>query len=75
MFGDAFFETLKVADLLFCNASEALAVTQTTTTAEAFAKLKSMVPSCVITDGPHGAFIRHGGRECMCLRSPANRKT
>ena len=30
---------------------------------EAFAKLKGVVPSAVVTDGPHGAYVRHGGVE------------
>jgi sugar/nucleoside kinase (ribokinase family) len=63
VFGDAFFDTLKQSDLLFCNASEAGAVTKTQSAVEAFAKLKSVVPSCVVTDGPHGAYIRHEGKE------------
>ena len=62
VFGDAFHETLAQADLLFCNASEAAAVTKAPTAAEAFAKLQQLVPECVVTDGPHGAFIRQGGR-------------
>lgn len=63
VFGDAFFEALKQTDLLFCNASEACAVTKTETVQEAFGKLRHLVPSCVVTDGPHGAFIRHAGVE------------
>ncbi len=63
VFGAFFFEVLAQADLLFCNATEGAAVTKTTTTKEAFAKLKTMVPSAVVTDGPHGAFVRHAGVE------------
>ncbi|MGL6095655.1 MAG: adenosine kinase, partial [Fimbriiglobus sp.] len=62
-FGDAFFAALKDADLLFCNAAEAQAVTKTSTAAAAFAKLKEMVPNAVVTDGPHGAHVRFGGVE------------
>ena len=29
----------------------------------AFTKLKDTVPSVVVTNGPHGAYIRHGGVE------------
>ena len=65
VFGDAFFETLGQSDLLFCNASEAAAVTQADSVQKSFAKLKSVVPSCVVTDGPHGAHIRHEGREAF----------
>jgi sugar/nucleoside kinase (ribokinase family) len=63
VFGDAFREALQQADLLFCNAAEACAVTASTTAAAAFAKLKDIVPSAVVTDGPNGAYIRQGGVE------------
>lgn len=63
VFGDAFFEALKHTDLLFCNASEACAVAKTDAVQDAFAKLKTVVPSCVVTDGPHGAYVRHAGTE------------
>ncbi len=63
VFGDAFSEALKQTDLLFCNASEASAVTKTEDPADAFAKLKDVVPSCVVTNGAHGAYVRHGGME------------
>lgn len=63
VFGDAFFDALKHADLLFCNASEACAVAKAETAQDAFAKLKAVVPSCVVTDGPQGAYVRHGGME------------
>jgi sugar/nucleoside kinase (ribokinase family) len=63
VFGDAFFPALKQADLLFCNAVEACAVTRAKTAAEAFGRLKGMVPSAVVTDGPNGAFVRHAGAE------------
>lgn len=61
VFGDAFFEALEQADLLFCNASEACAVVGASTAEEAFALLASKVPSAVVTDGPHGAYVRHAG--------------
>src|SRR6266481_3927388 len=48
VFGDAFFEALKQTDLLFCNTSEACAVAKAQTAEEAFARLKGMVPSCVV---------------------------
>jgi sugar/nucleoside kinase (ribokinase family) len=63
VFGDAFFAALKQADLLFCNASEACAVARAETAKEAFAKLKDLVPNAVVTDGPHGAYVRYGGAE------------
>jgi sugar/nucleoside kinase (ribokinase family) len=58
---DVFFEILAQTDLLFCNASEACAVTGKTTAQEAFAHLAGLVPSAVVTDGPHGAYVRHAG--------------
>lgn len=73
-FGDAFFETLAQTDLLFCNASESMAVTKTSTAAEAFAALRDKVPSCVVTDGPHGAYVRHGGVETRVDAFPCTPK-
>ncbi len=61
--GGAFFEILPQADLLFCNASEASAVTGKASAQEAFAALANKVPSAVVTDGPHGAYVRHAGIE------------
>ena len=54
---------LKQTDLLFCNADEAAAVTGVAGAEAAFARLKGMVPSAVVTDGPHGAYVRHAGVE------------
>ncbi len=62
-FGDAFFETLAQTDLLFCNASEACAVTGSASAEKAFAALADKVPSVLVTDGPHGAYVRHAGIE------------
>jgi sugar/nucleoside kinase (ribokinase family) len=63
VFGDAFRPALEQADLLFCNASEARAVTGAADAAAAFAKLKDVVPAAVVTDGPNGAFVRFDGTE------------
>jgi sugar/nucleoside kinase (ribokinase family) len=63
VFSDVFLDTLAVADLLFCNAIEAMAVAKAGSASEAFAKLKGIVPACVVTDGPNGAFVRFGGEE------------
>jgi sugar/nucleoside kinase (ribokinase family) len=60
---DAFFDVLKRTDLLFCNKEEAEAVTGAAGAEAAFGRLKGMVPSAVVTDGPNGAFIRHAGAE------------
>ena len=64
VFGDAFRVALAQSDLLFCNATEATAVAGGATAAEAFAKLKALVPNAVVTDGPNGAFVRYDGTEC-----------
>lgn len=63
VFGDVFHEALKQSDLVFCNAGESMALTGASSSAEAFAKLKGLVPACVVTDGPNGAFLRFGGEE------------
>lgn len=63
VFGEAFREALAQSDLLFCNAVEAVAVAGGADAREAFRKLEGVVPSCVVTDGPNGAFVRHGGLE------------
>jgi sugar/nucleoside kinase (ribokinase family) len=70
IFGDAFYPALAQSDLLFCNAVEACAVAKTSTPAEAFAKLKTMIPSAVVTDGPNGAFVRHDGNEAHVAAYP-----
>ena len=37
---------------------------------DAFEKLKKMVPSAVVTDGPNGAFVRHAGTEAHVAAFP-----
>lgn len=64
VFGEAFREALTQSDLLFANATEAMAVVGGATAAEAFANLKGVVPNAVVTDGPNGAFVRYDGAEC-----------
>jgi sugar/nucleoside kinase (ribokinase family) len=63
VFGDAFRSALAQTDLLFCNASEAMAVTGAADAARAFAKLRDVVPAAVVTDGPNGAHVRFGETE------------
>lgn len=63
VFGEPFHEALKQSDLLFCNATEAMAVAGGFTTEESFVKLKEIVPNAVVTDGPNGAFVRFEGEE------------
>ena len=38
--------------------------------AEAFNRLKEKVPSAVVTDGPHGAYVRHAGVEAQVPAYP-----
>ena len=71
VFGDVFREALEQSDLVFCNATEATAVAGGSSAAEAFGKLKDLVPNAVVTDGPNGAFVRFRGAEhhvpaCAC---------
>lgn len=61
--GNAFSETLAQTDLVFCNASEACAATGAANAEKAFAALAGKVPSALVTDGPHGAYVRHSGVE------------
>ena len=63
VFGEPFHEALKHTELLFCNAVEAVAVAGGSDAHEAFTRMKSLVPSAVVTDGPNGAFVRFGGAE------------
>ena len=74
VFGDAFRSALAQTDLLFCNAAEAMAVTETVDAWMAFTKLKDMVPAAVVTDGPNGAFIRYGGVETQVPAFPCEPK-
>jgi sugar/nucleoside kinase (ribokinase family) len=64
VFGDALHEALKDCTLLFCNAPEAMAITKTDDSTTAFNALKTIVPNCVVTDGPNGAFVNYEGTEC-----------
>lgn len=63
VFGEPFHAALSQTDLLFCNETEACAVAKAANAAEAFRKLKDLVPSVVVTAGPQGAYIRHDGLE------------
>jgi len=74
VFGDSLRAALKSADLFFCNETEACAVTGASTAEDAFAKLKSVVPSAVVTNGPHGAFIRYAGTEVKVPAVPSTPK-
>lgn len=63
VFGEAVQQALIDCDLLFCNAVEAQALTGASDAPSAFARLKTLVPQAVVTDGPHGAHVRYDGEE------------
>jgi sugar/nucleoside kinase (ribokinase family) len=73
-FKEPFFEALKQADLLFCNATEGCAVTEAETPREAFAKLRRIVRNCVLTDGANGAYVRYEGNQCQVPAYPCTPK-
>src|SRR5438874_1578532 len=74
VFGDPFFEALKQTDLLFCNETEGCAVAKAQDAKEAFAKLKGVVPSVVVTAGAQGVYVRHGGLEAHVPAFPCQPK-
>jgi sugar/nucleoside kinase (ribokinase family) len=74
VFGEPLREALAQTDLVFANAVEACALTGAKTAAEAFAKLKGMVSSALITDGAHGAYVRHNGVETLVPAFPCQPK-
>ena len=74
VFGEPLNAALQQAELVFCNESEACALTGATTAVDAFEKLKVMVPSAVVTNGPHGAHIRHAGVEAHVPAVPSEPK-
>jgi sugar/nucleoside kinase (ribokinase family) len=74
VFGDAFREALSQSDLLFCNAPEAMAVTKTQSSDDAFKAIRSMVPNSVVTDGPHGAFVCFEDQSCHVPAFPCQPK-
>jgi sugar/nucleoside kinase (ribokinase family) len=74
VFGDPLKETLKHTELFFCNETEACAVTGAATAEEAFARLKNVTPSAVVTNGPHGAYVRHQGKEAHVDAFPSKPK-
>ncbi|HUR53378.1 MAG TPA: adenosine kinase [Gemmataceae bacterium] len=74
VFAEPFHEALKQSDLVFCNAGESMALTGAATPEGAFGKLKGLVPACVVTDGPNGAFLRFGGEEAHVAAFPCEPK-
>jgi sugar/nucleoside kinase (ribokinase family) len=63
LFHEPFFAALRHADLIFANEREACALAKANNAADAFAKLNDIVPQCVVTAGPGGAFVRYDNME------------
>jgi sugar/nucleoside kinase (ribokinase family) len=74
VFGDAFRAALADADLLFANETEARSLAGTDSARAAFDVLKGRLPSVVVTDGPHGAYVRHAGTEAHVPAFPCTPK-
>ena len=74
VFGDALKEALDHTHLLFCNEVEACSLANARNAREAFGKLKGRIPSLVVTNGPHGAYIRHDGFEGLVPSFPCEPK-
>jgi sugar/nucleoside kinase (ribokinase family) len=74
VFGDALNQALEQTDLFFCNEGEAIAVTKAGSAQEAFKTLNGRIPSVVVTNGPHGAYIRHDGIEAHVPSFPTEPK-
>ncbi len=74
VFGEPLREALSQTDLFFANESEACSITGAANAVDAFAKLKSIVPACVVTDGPRGAHIRYDGAEAHVKSFPCTPK-
>ncbi len=74
-FREAFHAALDQASLLFCNAPEAMAIAGHAADAEeAFEQLRGVVPNCVVTDGPNGAYVRYQGVEAHVPAFPCEPK-
>ena len=63
LFHEPLLQALGQADLLFANEREACALAKAKTADEAFGKLNQLVPQCVVTAGPAGAYVRFDGVE------------
>ncbi len=74
VFSRALGEALEHTDLLFCNAGESRALTGAATPEDAFSKLKSRIPSVVLTNGAHGAYVRHNGTDALVPSFPTEPK-
>ena len=60
-FADAVNEVVSQSDMVFCNASEACALSGASTEDEAFEALSRKLPGVAITAGGRGAFVSWGG--------------
>ena len=74
VFGNALNQALDQAELLFCNEAEACSLSNAQNAEEAFGKLKGRIPSLVVTNGPHGAYVRHDGVEGLVPSFPCEPK-
>ena len=74
VFPEPLYAALRQTDLFFCNESEACAITGAGNAEEAFVKLNGRVPSLVVTNGPHGAYVRHAGTEAHVPSFPCEPK-
>jgi sugar/nucleoside kinase (ribokinase family) len=74
VFAEPLHAALERAQLLFCNETEACSITGAADARAAFDKLRSMVPSAVVTHGPDGAYIRHDGAESHVPAFPSEPK-
>jgi sugar/nucleoside kinase (ribokinase family) len=74
VFPEPVFAALRQTDLFFCNESEACAIADAKNAEEAFRKLKDEFPSVVVTNGPHGAYIKHEGTETLVPSFPCEPK-
>ncbi len=74
VFGGPLKEALKQTDLLFCNETEACALTGAANAQDAFKQLANIVPSVVVTNGPNGAFVRYNGSEVHVPAVPSKPK-
>lgn len=63
VFGESLRNAVDQADLIFANLNEARRFTGQQDEAQAFAALKEVVPSCVMTMSERGAMVFHEGEE------------
>jgi sugar/nucleoside kinase (ribokinase family) len=74
VFSEAFRAALAQTDLLFCNATEAMAVTKAADVPKAFEKLRNVVSAAVVTDGANGSYVRFAGKDAHVPAFPCEPK-